>query len=60
MYDRAVKIWKKLVDDVKKTGLRNNAVTCIRPTGTIGLLMDSSGTMSSEPEYALIRMKKLS
>jgi ribonucleotide reductase alpha subunit len=47
--DAAIKIWKKVSDDVKKFGLRNNAVTCIRPTGTIGLLMDSTGTMSAEP-----------
>ena len=59
IYEATLKLWKKLIEDVKKFGVRNNAVTCIRPTGTIGLLMDSSGTMSSEPQYTLIRSKKL-
>jgi len=40
-------------------GFRNAQVTAIAPTGTIGLLMDCD-TTGIEPDYALVKFKKLS
>lgn len=39
-------------------GYRNAQVTCIAPTGTIGLLMDCD-TTGIEPDYALVKYKSL-
>ena len=39
-------------------GYRNAQVTCIAPTGTIGLLMDCD-TTGIEPDFALVKFKKL-
>ncbi len=39
-------------------GYRNAQVTCIAPTGTIGLLMDCD-TTGIEPDYSLVKYKKL-
>jgi len=39
-------------------GYRNAQVTCIAPTGTIGLLMDCD-TTGVEPDFALVKFKKL-
>jgi ribonucleoside-diphosphate reductase alpha chain len=51
----AVTIW----DEVVKAKKFNSAfVTCIAPTGTIGLLMDFD-TTSLEPSFSLIAYKKL-
>lgn len=52
-------LWKQLLTDVKKYGLRNSQVTVIAPTGTIGLLMDC-GTTGIEPDYSLVKNKKFS
>lgn len=43
----------------KKHGFRNAQVTVLAPTGTIGLLMDCD-TTGIEPDYALVKFKKLS
>lgn len=43
----------------EKYGFRNAQVTVIAPTGTIGLLMDCD-TTGIEPDYALVKFKKLS
>lgn len=52
----ALSLW----DDVVKAKVFNSAfVTCIAPTGTIGLLMDFD-TTSLEPSFSLIVYKKLS
>lgn len=40
------------------TGYRNAQVTCIAPTGTIGLVMDCD-TTGVEPDFALVKFKKL-
>lgn len=51
----ALNIW----DDVDRCKLFNSAfVSCIAPTGTIGLLMDFD-TTSLEPSFSLIAYKKL-
>jgi ribonucleoside-diphosphate reductase alpha chain len=39
-------------------GFRNAQVTCIAPTGTIGLVMDCD-TTGVEPDFALVKFKKL-
>ena len=49
--DRAVKKGEKY-------GYRNAQVTCIAPTGTIGLVMDCD-TTGIEPDFALVKFKKL-
>ena len=55
----AKSIWKNLLPQVKKYGLRNAQVSVMAPTGTIGLVMDSD-TTGIEPEFSLIKRKKLS
>lgn len=42
----------------EKYGYRNAQVTCIAPTGTIGLIMDCD-TTGVEPDFALVKFKKL-
>ncbi len=42
----------------KRHGFRNAQVTCIAPTGTIGLLMDCS-TTGIEPDFSIIKYKNL-
>ena len=42
----------------ERHGFRNAQVTCIAPTGTIGLIMDCD-TTGIEPDFALIKFKKL-
>jgi ribonucleoside-diphosphate reductase alpha chain len=49
--DRAVELGEKY-------GYRNAQVTCIAPTGTIGLVMDCD-TTGIEPDFALVKFKKL-
>lgn len=50
--------WKKTIQLVKRTGLRNAQVTAIAPTGTIGLVMDCD-TTGIEPDYSLVKAKNL-
>jgi len=42
----------------ERFGFRNAQVTCIAPTGTIGLVMDCD-TTGLEPDFALVKFKKL-
>ena len=42
----------------EKHGFRNAQVTCLAPTGTIGLVMDCD-TTGVEPDFALVKFKKL-
>lgn len=66
--------WKLLPDGIKvfidelwegvsylgaRNGFRNSQVSVIAPTGTIGLMMDCD-TTGIEPEFSLIKTKKLS
>lgn len=55
---RANETWERVLKGVRVHGVRNAQVTAIAPTGTIGLLMDCD-TTGIEPDYALIKMKKL-
>ena len=50
--------WNRAYAAAEKHGLRNAQVTAIAPTGTIGLVMDCD-TMGIEPEFALLKFKKL-
>jgi len=49
---------KNIVDQGGVFGFRNAFVTCIAPTGTIGLVMDCD-TTGVEPDFALVKFKKL-
>src|SRR5204862_1765855 len=48
----------RMVELGERHGFRNAQVTCIAPTGTIGLVMDCD-TTGIEPDFALIKFKKL-
>ncbi len=52
------KIWDDVLKYGDEYGFRNAQVTCIAPTGTIGLLMDCD-TTGVEPDFALVKFKKL-
>jgi ribonucleoside-diphosphate reductase alpha chain len=50
--------WDRALELGERYGYRNAQVTCIAPTGTIGLLMDCD-TTGIEPDFALVKFKKL-
>ncbi|PIR18169.1 MAG: ribonucleoside-diphosphate reductase, adenosylcobalamin-dependent [Deltaproteobacteria bacterium CG11_big_fil_rev_8_21_14_0_20_49_13] len=50
--------WDRALAEGSMYGYRNAQVTVLAPTGTIGLLMDCD-TTGIEPEYALVKFKKL-
>lgn len=52
------KVWDDVLKYGDEYGFRNAQVTCIAPTGTIGLLMDCD-TTGVEPDFALVKFKKL-
>ena len=58
LLEAAKKEWDYCLKLGKRLGFRNAQVTCIAPTGTIGLLMDCD-TTGIEPDYALVKYKKL-
>ncbi len=49
--------WGKVVDEVKKHGLRNSYVTTVAPTGSISMLVDVSSGL--EPQFALVYEKRV-
>lgn len=55
----ACKVWDEALQGGEQFGYRNAQVTVIAPTGTIGLVMDCD-TTGVEPDYALVKFKKLS
>ncbi|MCX2739547.1 vitamin B12-dependent ribonucleotide reductase [Pontibacter anaerobius] len=55
----AQQAWDAALAQGEKYGYRNAQATVIAPTGTIGLLMDCD-TTGVEPDYALVKYKKLS
>ena len=62
-FDRALldygrRVWDEVLRDGERYGFRNAQVTCVAPTGTIGLLMDCD-TTGVEPDFALVKFKKL-
>lgn len=59
LLEMAADIWDRVINLGSKIGFRNAQVSCIAPTGTIGLLMDADST-GIEPLYALMTTKHLS
>jgi ribonucleoside-diphosphate reductase alpha chain len=55
----ACNAWDEALQLGEKYGYRNAQTTVIAPTGTIGLVMDCD-TTGVEPDYALVKFKKLS
>ena len=55
---RSQKTWDEVIKLGDEYGFRNAQVTCLAPTGTIGLLMDCD-TTGVEPDFALVKFKKL-
>ncbi|MDQ3049700.1 MAG: vitamin B12-dependent ribonucleotide reductase [Bacteroidota bacterium] len=51
--------WDEALQWGEQYGYRNAQVSCIAPTGTIGLIMDCD-TTGVEPDFALVKFKKLS
>ncbi len=51
-------VWDRALELGQAHGFRNAQVTVIAPTGTIGLVMDC-GTTGIEPDFALVKFKKL-
>jgi ribonucleoside-diphosphate reductase alpha chain len=58
LVERSRVMWDATVMGAEDYGVRNAQVTCIAPTGTIGLLMDCD-TTGLEPDYALVKYKSL-
>ncbi len=50
--------WDNALEKGSRHGYRNAQLTCLAPTGTIGLLMDCD-TTGVEPDFALVKFKKL-
>ncbi len=49
--------WNKLVEEIKKHGIRNSHVTSVAPTGSISMLVDVSSGL--EPQFALVYEKRV-
>jgi len=58
LLEAARECWDRAMSLGEKHGYRNAQVSCIAPTGTIGLLMDCD-TTGVEPDFALVKFKKL-
>ena len=50
--------WEHCVQMGEDVGFRNSQISVIAPTGTSGLMMDGD-TLGIEPEFALVKFKKL-
>lgn len=59
LWNASISQWENVITMGEKYGFRNAHVSCIAPTGTIGLLMDCD-TTGIEPEFSLVKFKKLS
>ncbi len=58
LLDAARTAWDSALALGERHGYRNAQVSCIAPTGTIGLQMDCD-TTGVEPDFALVKFKKL-
>jgi ribonucleoside-diphosphate reductase alpha chain len=58
LHEAAGAVWRDAYAMSAKSGVRNSQVTVIAPTGTIALMMDCA-TTGVEPEFALVKVKKL-
>ena len=54
----ARRAWDRALAEGEAHGFRNAQVSCIAPTGTIGLVMDCD-TTGIEPDFALVKYKTL-
>ena len=54
----AREVWDTALELGERNGFRNAQISCIAPTGTIGLQMDCD-TTGVEPDFALVKFKKL-
>nr|MDE0500349.1 adenosylcobalamin-dependent ribonucleoside-diphosphate reductase [bacterium] len=54
----AREVWDEALELGARHGFRNAQISCIAPTGTIGLQMDCD-TTGVEPDFALVKFKKL-
>ncbi len=51
------KDWKGLIKKIKSSGIRNATVTTIAPTGTISMILNTSGGV--EPQFSLVYVKNV-
>ena len=58
LLDAAHQSWDRALEVGEQHGYRNAQVSCLAPTGTIGLVMDCD-TTGVEPDFALVKFKKL-
>ena len=49
--------WNRVVEEIKKNGLRNSYVSTVAPTGSISMLVDASSGI--EPQFALVYEKRV-
>ena len=49
--------WNKVVEEIKRNGIRNSHVTTVAPTGSISMLVDVSSGL--EPQFALVYEKRV-
>ncbi|MDP8233012.1 MAG: vitamin B12-dependent ribonucleotide reductase [Candidatus Zophobacter franzmannii] len=49
--------WAEIKGDIKKSGIRNATITTIAPTGTISMILDTSGGV--EPQFSLVYVKNV-
>ena len=49
--------WGKVVEEIKRNGIRNSHVTTVAPTGSISMLVDVSSGL--EPQFALVYEKRV-
>ncbi|MDE0139154.1 MAG: adenosylcobalamin-dependent ribonucleoside-diphosphate reductase [bacterium] len=58
LLDAAHRSWDRALGVGEQHGYRNAQISCLAPTGTIGLVMDCD-TTGVEPDFALVKFKKL-
>ncbi|MCE7884917.1 MAG: adenosylcobalamin-dependent ribonucleoside-diphosphate reductase [Actinobacteria bacterium ATB1] len=58
LLEAAHEAWDRALALGEEHGYRNAQLSCLAPTGTIGLLMDCD-TTGVEPDFALVKFKKL-
>ncbi|TAM58896.1 vitamin B12-dependent ribonucleotide reductase [bacterium] len=58
IWSLARQAWDQALAVGEVAGFRNAQVSCLAPTGTIGLVMDCD-TTGIEPDFALVKFKKL-